>query len=180
MEPHDDAPKQLLPDPSRRSFLGVLLGLGTAVIGALLSVPVLRYLFYPLTAKSKSSDWTDAGSVSEATAAQLPFSRTLRLTVLDGWRETESSPRVYLVRKGNAIQALSGVCPHLGCTVPWDAGRNEFACPCHGAVFAPDGSYRAGPARRGMDTLETKVTDGRVMVRYQTFRPNVPNKEVTS
>jgi hypothetical protein len=31
-----------------------------------------------------------------------------------------------------------------------------------------------------MDTLETQVTNGNVMVKYQTFRPDVPNKEVTS
>ena len=179
MESQDDVPGQRLPETSRRSFLGVLLGLGTAFVGALLSIPVLRYVFYPLTAKSTASDWTDSGSLSEATAAKLPFSRTLHLKVLDGWQKSESSPRVYLIRKGNTVQALSAICPHLGCTVPWDAGRNEFACPCHGAVFGPDGSYRAGPARRGMDTLETKVTGGRVMVRYQTFRPDVPNKEVT-
>lgn len=180
MESHEGARKQLLPDASRRSFLGVLLGLATAVIGALLSIPVLRYLFYPLTIKSKSSGWTDAGTLSEATAATLPFSRTLHLKVLDGWRETESSPRVYLIKKGNTVQALSAICPHLGCVVPWDAGRNEFVCPCHGGVFGPDGRYRSGPPRRSMDSLETKVTSGRVVVKYQTFRLDVPNKQVTS
>jgi menaquinol-cytochrome c reductase iron-sulfur subunit len=180
MESHDDGQQQPLLDGSRRSFLGVLLGLASAVVGALLAVPVLRYLFYPLTAQSKSSGWSVAGSLSEATAAQVPLSRTLHLKELDGWRETEGSPTVYLIRKGNTVQALSAICPHLGCAVPWDAGRNAFVCPCHAGVFGPDGSYRSGPPRRGMDTLETKVTNGNVMVKYQTFRPDVPNKQVTS
>ena len=87
---------------------------------------------------------------------------------------------MFLIRKGDTVQALSAICPHLGCTLPWDASRNAFVCPCHGGVFGPDGAYRSGPPRRGMDTLQTKVTNGDVMVKYQTFRPDVPNKQVTS
>ncbi len=165
---------------TRRSFFGVLVGFATAVIAALLAIPVMRYLLYPLTTASKASGWSDAGLLSDATAASGPLSRTLDIKELDGWREIRSSPTVYLVRKGTTVQALSAICPHLGCTVPWDAKRNEFACPCHGGVFGPDGSYRAGPARRRMDTLETRIASGKVMVKYQTFRPDVPNKLVTS
>ncbi len=180
MEPqnHAKTPSQL--DGSRRSFLGVLLGLASAFVAALLAVPVLRYVFYPLTAKSKSSGWSAAGSLSEASAALVPLSRTLDLKQQDGWLETVRNPKVYLIKKGNKVQALSAICPHLGCTIPWDAGQNAFVCPCHGGVFGPDGSYRSGPPRRAMDTLETKVTNGNIMVKYQTFRPDVPNKQVTS
>ncbi len=180
METQNPARKPLLLDGSRRSFTGVLLGLASAFVAALLGVPVLRYLFYPLTTKSKSSDWIAAGSSSEAAASPIPLSRTLEMKQEDGWRETDSSPMIYLIKKGNEVQALSAICPHLGCTVPWNTERKEFACPCHGAVFGPDGSYRSGPARRGMDTLDTKVANSVVMVKYQTFRPDVPNKEVTS
>lgn len=176
----DHASKPNLLDGSRRSFLGVLLGLASAFIAALLAVPVLRYLFYPLTAEHKSSGWTDAGPLSEAEASLVPLSRTLDLRQQDGWRETESHPAVYLVKTGSGVQALSAICPHLGCNVPWDAARKEFVCPCHAGTFGPDGSYISGPPRRGMDTLETKVVSGNVMVKYQTFRPDVPNKQVTS
>ncbi len=180
MESQNAAQKSSLVDKSRRSFLGVMLGLVSAFIGALLAIPVLRYLFYPLTAKANSSDWSAAGSSSEAAASLAPLSRKLEMKQKDGWRETDSTPMVYLIKKGNEIQALSAICPHLGCTVPWIAERKEFVCPCHVAVFGPDGSYRSGPARRGMDILETKTTNGQVMVKYQTFRTDVPNKEVTS
>ena len=180
MTAHDDAPSPPAVDGSRRSFLGVLLGLASATIGALLGIPVVRYLLYPLTSGSTASAWTAAGSLSEVTGSPVPVSRTLHLKVLDGWRQTESSPTVYLIGKGDTVQALSAICPHLGCIVPWDASRNAFVCPCHGGVFGPDGAYRSGPPRRGMDTLQTKVTNGNVMVKYQTFRPDVPNKQVTS
>lgn len=174
-----DSPTPHQPVGSRRSFLGVLLGLASTAVGAFLAVPVVRFLVSPLSGAA-SSGWTVAGSLSESMASTVPVSRTLHLKERDGWRETDSSPTVYLIRTGNTVQALSAICPHLGCAVPWDAARKEFVCPCHAGVFAPDGTYRSGPPRRGMDTLETRVTGGNVMVRYQTFRPDVPNKQVTS
>jgi len=180
MEPHTQTQKRSVPGQSRRSFLGVLLGLASTFVAALLAIPVLRYVLYPLTAKSKTTGWAAAGSLSDAVTSPSPLSRTLDLQQLDGWLRTDSHPTVYLINNGSKVQALSAICPHLGCTVPWDADRKAFVCPCHGGQFGPDGAYRSGPPRRGMDTLETKVINGNVMVKYQTFRPDVPNKEVTS
>jgi len=37
-----------LPVQSRRSFLGVLLALGSVFVGALLSVPLVRFALFPL------------------------------------------------------------------------------------------------------------------------------------
>ncbi len=33
--------------------------------------------------------------------------------------------------------ALSRRCTHLGCTVPWNPEKGQFACPCHASVFVP-------------------------------------------
>jgi Rieske Fe-S protein len=164
---------------SRRSFLGALLGLAAVSVGALLSVPVLRYILYPVTAKAEDSEWTSVGPVAGLSHVTTPVQRILALKQRDGWRETASQPVVYLIKSGGTIKALSAVCPHLGCTVPWDAGRNEFVCPCHGGVFGPDGTHLSGPPPRSMDALETKVSGGTLMVRYQYFRPDVPSKQVT-
>ena len=38
---------------------------------------------------------------------------------------------------------LSRVCTHQGCLT--DIRNNEFECPCHGSVFAKDGSVIRGP-----------------------------------
>ncbi len=137
----DNREHQLVPlGGARRSFLGVLLGVASAFVGALLAIPVLRYIFYPLTAQSDDSAWTEAGSVAGVPSGQAPLRRTLELKQRDGWRETASQPVVYIIKTGGKLKALSAICPHLGCTVPWDPGRNEFVCPCHGGVFSPDGS----------------------------------------
>jgi len=180
MEPLHNERQPVPSDGSRRSFLGVLLGLASAFVGALLAVPALRYVFYPLTAKSEDSDWAEAGAIANFSNVPAPLLRTLELKQRDGWQETASQPVVYIIKTGGKVKALSAICPHLGCTVPWDAGRNKFVCPCHGGVFTPEGTCVSGPPPRSLDLLETKVSGGKLMVKYQYFRPNVSNKEVTS
>ena len=83
---------------------------------------------------------------------------------------------VWLVRHGDAVTAFSATCPHLGCSV--DAAQEGFACPCHGSAFALDGRVRRGPAPRGLDPLEVKVTDGDrdVLVRFRRFAIGTPER----
>jgi menaquinol-cytochrome c reductase iron-sulfur subunit len=180
MESHDHE-QQLAPlYGSRRSFLGVILGLATAFVGALLAIPVLRYIFYPLTANAEDSDLTEVGSIASFSNLDTPLRRTLDFKERDGWRETASQPVVYVIKTDGKIKVLSAICTHLGCTVPWDPGRNEFVCPCHGGTYSADGAHVSGPPRRGLDSLETKVSDGKLMVKYQYFRPDIPYKELSS
>ena len=179
MEPQSEATLQTLPDASRRSFLGLLLGSASTCIGAFIGVPVMRYIFYPLTARSKNSGWTDAGSISEVVDSKKPVRRTLNLTQRDGWQETASEPVIYVIQTAVGVKALSAICPHLGCTVAWNDEKDKFVCPCHGGVFAADGAHCSGPPPRSLDALESKVVDGKLMVRYEQFRPNVPTRQVT-
>lgn len=165
---------------SRRPFVGVLLGGLTAFMAAMLGIPVVRLIFYPLTVKSEETDWAVAGTVAEVADAKAPVRCTLRLEVRDAWQEASSEPVVFISGFGSEMEALSAVCPHMGCSVSWNDQEGQFICPCHGGRFAADGKHRSGPPPRSLDSLETKVVDGKVMVRYQQFRPNVPYREVTS
>ncbi len=166
---------------NRRSFFGVLLGIGTAGMGALLAVPVLRYVLYPLYAKSSKSTWTAIGAMDEFSDLSKPILKPLDLKQVDGWREVDSSQTVYVTKGANGgLAVLSSICPHMGCTVAWREGGDEFVCPCHGGRFAPDGKRVFGPPPRGMDTLPHKIVDGKLMVKFEYFRENVPNQEVLS
>ncbi len=42
--------------------------------------------------------------------------------------------------------ALSAVCTHNGCQITYNHSSGNFPCPCHGSIFAADGSVVEGPA----------------------------------
>ncbi len=166
---------------NRRSFFAGLLAIGTAGVGAMLAVPVLRYVLYPLYAKAKGSEWSEVGDSSEFAGGRGPVRKTITFTQLDGWREVVSAQSVYVSRGADGeIEVLSAICPHLGCSVSWQADHGKFVCPCHGGEFKADGEHIAGPPPRGMDRLPAQMKDGKLQVHFQYFRPNVPNQELLS
>lgn len=85
---------------------------------------------------------------------------------------------VYVRRKpgGEGLQAFSTVCPHLGCRVDYQPSRKQFVCPCHDSAFAMDGQVESGPSPRGMDTLVTRVVDGKVEVEFLRFKTGTARK----
>jgi nitrite reductase/ring-hydroxylating ferredoxin subunit len=60
--------------------------------------------------------------------------------------------------------ALSRTCTHLGCSVPWDAGKNRFVCPCHGSTFSMNGEVLTAPAPRPLDIYPVRIENGIVKV----------------
>ena len=166
----------------RRSFFLWLIAVGTAAMGALLSVPLVRYTLYPVFAKTTSLSWSDLGNTSTYAGITSPERKDIEIKQVDGWRESVSKKPVYVTQgkrnpSVNGTEVLTAVCPHLGCEVPWNAEEGKFVCPCHGSKFAPDGALLEGPATRGMDTLPIKVQAGKLMVRYEYFQALLPFKK---
>ena len=163
----------------RRSFLAGLLTAGTAGVGALLAVPVVRFVLHPVLAKTTEKSWSDVGTVDEFHSITAPVQKLVQIEQLDGWRRALSQKPVYVVKdSAGQLVALSAVCTHLGCTVPWVDKQNKFICPCHQAMFDPAGKLIGGPAPRGMDVLPIKIEQGMLKVQYQFFRQLTPKKEV--
>jgi menaquinol-cytochrome c reductase iron-sulfur subunit len=164
---------------SRRSFLGVLLALGSFFVGTLLSVPLIRFALFPLLRRTTEVKTSSVGELSEFSSLTEPVMRTIQIEQVDGWRKAVSEKAVYITKDSQGqLRVLTSICPHLGCTVPWNKEKNQFVCPCHGASFTADGNRVSGPSLRGMDTLETSVQDGQLQVRFQYFRQLVSDKEV--
>jgi len=165
----------------RRTFIGMLLGAGATLIGAIIGTPVLRYVLYPVYASTAHTGWSDLGDVNEFKTIQGPVSKTVAFVQRDGWREVVSTQSVYVNRKPDGqLHVMSAICPHLGCSVAWQASQNKFVCPCHGGQFQADGTHISGPPPRRMDSLEAQVKDGKLQVQFKYFRSNVPDQESLS
>jgi menaquinol-cytochrome c reductase iron-sulfur subunit len=176
------APKPTAPPSflgNRRSFLGALLGVGSVFVGGLLSVPLIRFALFPLIRRTTELKSSPVGAISEFSVLTEPAMRTIRIEQVDGWRKTISEKAVYVtLDKEGKFRVLTSVCPHLGCTVPWNKEKSQFICPCHGATFTKDGARVSGPSLRGMDALESSAQNGQLLVRFQYFRQLVSYKEV--
>ena len=82
---------------SRRSFLGVLLGFGTVVMGAALSVPLIRFALHPLLAKTTDIGWSDVGQIDEFASMTAPVKRIIKVEQRDAWRKIVSEKPVYVL-----------------------------------------------------------------------------------
>jgi menaquinol-cytochrome c reductase iron-sulfur subunit len=167
-------------EPSgRRSFLLALFGVSGATVGALLAIPIIRFVTYPLRKNAADAGWSDLGPIGDFASLATPTAKTITLERCDAWQSTTSQTAVYILPPENGqFRILSPICPHLGCSVRWVDSENKFICPCHSGSFTAAGERIAGPPPRSMDSLESKVEGGMLKVRYQYFRQIIPNKEV--
>src|SRR5579875_2695676 len=81
--------------------------------------------------------------------------------------------KFFISRVPEGFLALWQKCPHLGCSVPWDANgpsldsikpQGRFNCPCHGSQYDRYGQIIQGPAPRPMDLFPITIENGRIYV----------------
>lgn len=71
----------------------------------------------------------------------------------------------YLVRLDDGgFLAMHRKCTHLGCSVPWIADEQRFACPCHASAFDIHGDVLNAPAPRPLDLFPVVIENGIVSV----------------
>jgi menaquinol-cytochrome c reductase iron-sulfur subunit len=160
---------------SRRTFLQAVIGVFSALVGLFLGIPFVAALV-------GSSRRAGEREFSEVTALDsLPVGRPVQLVFQeirsDAFIRREVMRHVWAVRTaGSEVTVYSPICPHLGCAFDWDAPTSRFLCPCHASVYTSDGKVVAGPAPRPLDTLATEVRHGRLLVRWEQFRPGIAQK----
>ena len=162
----------------RRTFLSILTGAAGAVTAAIVGVPLLGQILSPLrrTARAAPDTWLGLGSV-EAFPVGRPTRVSVPVTVVDGWTTTTEQRAAWVIRKdGGDVTVFTGACPHLGCSVKWREPTARFECPCHDSGFDADGARKAGPARRGLDTLPSRVEGGALEIQWEDYAANVADK----
>jgi cytochrome b6-f complex iron-sulfur subunit len=71
----------------------------------------------------------------------------------------------FVTRRAGRLVAVSGACTHLGCQLMPEGGR--LRCPCHQALFAPDGkvvAHRLPIALPALPRIAVREQAGRVEV----------------
>jgi glycine/D-amino acid oxidase-like deaminating enzyme/nitrite reductase/ring-hydroxylating ferredoxin subunit len=56
----------------------------------------------------------------------------------------------------NNLHACTGVCPHLGGILRWNADEKTFDCPMHGSRFTTEGKVINGPASSDLKKIRIK------------------------
>ncbi len=101
--------------PDRRSFLAGLLAAGSAAVGAILAVPLVRFSLHPVLARTTEKSWSDVGNVDEFQNLDAPVKKLVTIEQRDGWRRTIAQKPVYVSKDANGeLVVLSAVCTHLG------------------------------------------------------------------
>jgi menaquinol-cytochrome c reductase iron-sulfur subunit len=151
---------------------------GGAVGCTALAVPTIRFVTAPAHGVAGTARWIRTVALDALVEGQ-PRRVALVADHKDAWtlEKDVQLGAAWLLRRGNAVEAWSTTCPHLGCAIDLDAKKGVgFNCPCHDSSFDAAGRRIDGPSPRDMDSLETKVEDGVVHVAFERFRQGVSDK----
>ncbi len=177
------------PNPTRRRFLSRLsAGLG-ALAGAVIAVPPIGMLLHPLFGRKAdpgAAAWSGVGAAARFLVGGPPVRVVLKEDRVDAWLSSPGTPvGPVIVQRlaADGFRVLSGICPHLGCSVaPKPASERGFLCPCHRSNFGEDGALvahadgEANPAPRALDPLEWRVRAGRLEVRWVRYETGTPER----
>jgi menaquinol-cytochrome c reductase iron-sulfur subunit len=164
---------------SRRAMLVKLGLLFNGVVGALLAVPIIRYVLSPIMLARKNggyATWLTLGAVDEYPAGETRLA-TFRNPGVTPW-DGKTADSACWVRRIDAqtFQIFAINCAHLGCPVRWFPQSGLFMCPCHGGVYYEDGSRASGPPERGLFEYPYKIEEGKLLIKAGELpTPGSPN-----
>ena len=142
---------------SRRWLLlkaGVLVN---GVVGAAISVPILRYVLSPLKRSDAYSSWVSLGSIDDFPVGETRLAKFTNPSK-QSWDGETDRVACWVRRTGRTeFQVFAINCAHLGCPVRWFPQSQLFMCPCHGGAYYADGERASGPPERGLFTYEYKI-----------------------
>jgi cytochrome b6-f complex iron-sulfur subunit len=134
----------------RRRFFS-LLGAGTAAV-------VLSR-----TLESCSKDSSTSPGTSQNVDFTLDLSSSTYSALKTAGNSTQKDNIIIAHTTSDEYIALSEICTHQSCSVNFD-GSTAFVCPCHGSMFAKDGSVTRGPAQRALTRYNTSLNGNSLRV----------------
>lgn len=150
------------PSLSRRQLLNFLTG-ATVAATAGSALYVAGQAFIPPAEKTGAG-----GAILAKDALGNPIPASQILAEPAGTRALVAGlggePTYLIVQDDAALDRMGIVdnCTHLGCTFPWNPIDQQFQCPCHGSLYAPDGSVVRGPAPLPLKLVQVAVIDNAI------------------
>lgn len=172
----------------RRSFCKSVVAAGIAA--AAVAPPVVAGVRVVLSApeqKGKEARFFQLATIDTLTKTPQKF--LISDDTEDAWmlspQQKIGAVFLSLNDEGN-VHAIQSLCPHAGCTVEVSIRENPktkivepiFYCPCHVASFDLFGVRldEKSQSPRDLDTLEVKVEDGKVFVKFEKFLAGISEK----
>ncbi|HBL17307.1 MAG: hypothetical protein A2X36_13100 [Elusimicrobia bacterium GWA2_69_24] len=135
----------------RRSFINLLLGLGTAGgVGAGL-FPILRYLLPPESAEAEPE------TLSLGPAEQFPKGAGKIF-------KFGKHPVLVIRTKEGNFHALAATCTHLDCLVQYRDDLDMIWCACHGGKYDLSGRNISGPPPKPLAQYAVQVVAGNLVI----------------
>jgi len=173
---------------ARRDFMKVsaAAGIGVCAVCAPICAGV-RLVTAPVFAKGAAGKFyptTPPATVDSLTERPQKF--VIIDDKTDAWMTLPDQKigTLYVRKVGDKVEALHALCPHAGCMVQVinknpTTGADEllYSCPCHTAYFTLDGARIGDNASpRDLDSLEVKIENGRVEVKFENFTFGIADK----
>jgi Rieske Fe-S protein len=150
-------------NPTRRTFLIRSIAAIGGGITAAIGIPAVFFVTGSARAATTGDEWIRLGTASSIEPGAAPILMKATVSRRTGYLVEEQEVSVFVTTAdGVEFTVLSNVCTHLGCRVRWVDDQDGFFCPCHNAVFAPDGSVKAGPPPRPLNKFEVMVEEGQL------------------
>lgn len=151
---------------SRRQWLSKMCGLLSAIIAALLGIPLLGLALGTMFQRRKNL-WVKVGPVSEVKKGE-PTKFVYSFLKEDAYLQKTERGTVYVItHDGKNFKVFSNICTHAGCGVRWEKQMNAFLCPCHNGRFDINGQVIAGPPPKPLEEIEHKVEGGSIYIKVK-------------
>ncbi|MDR0336431.1 MAG: Rieske 2Fe-2S domain-containing protein [Planctomycetaceae bacterium] len=169
----------------RRDFIKVAVasGVGICAVGAPICAGA-RMVLAPVFQESQTGRFYSLTTVE--TLTEKPQKFAIVDNKRDAWTTLPNQKigSLFVRKVGDEVQAFHSLCPHAGCMIQIgtkknpQTGNNEemFYCPCHAAHFSFDGKRLDGVSPRDLDSLEIKIDNGKVLVKFENFTFGITEK----
>ncbi|MBO3458396.1 cytochrome b6-f complex iron-sulfur subunit [Aetokthonos hydrillicola Thurmond2011] len=149
---------------SRRQLLNFLTGASVATTAGSALYTVGKFFIPPAESTG------EGGAIIAKDILGNPIPATQILAEVPGTRALVAGlnhePTYLTVTESNSLDSIGIVdnCTHLGCTFPWNPMDQQFQCPCHGSLYAPNGTVVRGPAPLPLKIVHVTVIDNSILI----------------